>query len=75
MGDLKNHFGRRLTWLRKQQGLTQESLAEAANVSVDFISLMERGHRAPSFDTLERLADALGVTVADLFTFDSERKE
>jgi len=73
MGDFKNRFGCHLTWLRKRQGLTQEGLAEAADVSVDFISLIERGQRAPSFDTLERLADALGTTVADLFTFDSER--
>ncbi|MBL7065257.1 MAG: helix-turn-helix transcriptional regulator [Anaerolineae bacterium] len=73
MGDLKICFGCRLAWLRKQRSLTQEGLAEAANVSVDFISLMERGRRAPSFDTLERLADTLGVTVTDLFTFDSER--
>nr|HID14285.1 XRE family transcriptional regulator [Anaerolineae bacterium] len=73
MGDLKTRFGHRLTRLRKQRGLTQEGLAEAANVSIDFISLMERGQRAPSFDTLDRLAGALGVTVADLFTFDSEQ--
>ncbi len=73
MNNLRTRFGHRLTQIRKQHGFTQEKLAEASNVSVDFISLIERGQRAPSFDTLERLADAFNLTIADLFTFDSEQ--
>ena len=72
MGNLRAQFGHRLARLRKQRKLTQEKLAEAANISVDFISLMERGQRAPSFDTLERLANALNIKVADLFDFDEK---
>ncbi len=49
--------------------MTQEQLAEAADISVDFLSLMERGVNAPSFATLERLADALGVPAKELFEF------
>lgn len=49
--------------------MTQEQLAEAADISVDFLSLVERGVNAPSFTTLERLADALGVPEKDLFEF------
>jgi transcriptional regulator with XRE-family HTH domain len=71
MTDLRTLFGKRLRILRKQRGFTQESLAEAISVSVDLISMIERGLRAPSFDTLERLATTLGVKVSDLFTFDS----
>jgi transcriptional regulator with XRE-family HTH domain len=71
--DLRAQFGRQLARLRKQRSITQEDLAEAVSLSVDLISLMERGQRAPSFDTLERLASALEVTLADLFTFDCER--
>ncbi len=41
--------------------MTQEELAEAVGVSTDFISLIERGQRAPSFENLERLAGALRV--------------
>jgi transcriptional regulator with XRE-family HTH domain len=73
MDNLRTRFGHRLTQIRKQHGFTQDKLAEATNVSVDFISLIEMGQRAPSFDTLERLADALDLIIADLFTFDSKQ--
>jgi transcriptional regulator with XRE-family HTH domain len=49
--------------------MTQEQFAEAAEVSVDFLSLIERGINAPSFDTLERFARVLKVRVAELFEF------
>ncbi|MFQ6094469.1 MAG: helix-turn-helix domain-containing protein [bacterium] len=49
MSDLKINFGRRIRVLRKRIGMTQEQLAEAADISVDFLSLVERGVNAPSF--------------------------
>ncbi len=49
--------------------MTQEQFAEAASVSVDFLSLVERGINSPSFKTLERFARALKVRVAELFNF------
>jgi transcriptional regulator with XRE-family HTH domain len=67
MSNLKIDFGRRVRVLRKRKGMTQEQLAEVADISVDFLSLMERGVNAPSFATLERLADALGIPVKELF--------
>ena len=72
MKHLKTHFGKRLRDLRKQKGMTQEQLAEEALVSVDFLSLIERGINAPSFDTLEKLARALDVPVKHFFEFDSD---
>jgi transcriptional regulator with XRE-family HTH domain len=68
-------FGKRLVELRTQNGMTQERLAEAANISADFISLIERGIRAPSFVTLERLSKALGVPVNEFFVFNSKPDE
>jgi transcriptional regulator with XRE-family HTH domain len=61
----------RLRNIRTQRGMTQERFAEVLNISVDFLSLMERGISAPSFETLERIAKSLRITVGDLFTFDS----
>lgn len=52
--------------------MTQEQFAEALNISVDFLSLMERGRNAPSFETLDRMAKRLRVPMAYLFTFDSK---
>jgi transcriptional regulator with XRE-family HTH domain len=54
--------------LRIGGGLTQKQLAERAGISVDFLSLIERGKNSPSFDNLDDLADALGVSVAELFS-------
>lgn len=47
--------------------LTQEKLAFAAGISVDFLSLIERGINSPSFDTIEKISSALKVEVKDLF--------
>lgn len=55
--------------MRRTRQLTQAQLAEAANLSVDFISLIERGRNAPSFDTIERLAEALDTPICQLFWF------
>jgi transcriptional regulator with XRE-family HTH domain len=53
--------------------MTQEQFAEALNISVDFLSLIERGRNAPSFETLDRIAKRLRVSVSELFTFDANR--
>jgi transcriptional regulator with XRE-family HTH domain len=50
--------------------MTQERFAELLNISVDFLSLVERGVSAPSFETLERLSKRLKIPVAELFSFD-----
>lgn len=68
--DLRAKFGRRLRYLRQKKNMTQEQLAEAAKISVDFLSLVERGKNAPSFETLERLAKALDISVHALFDFE-----
>ena len=67
---LREKFGNHVRLLRGERGLTQEQLAERAGISVDFLSLIERGKNSPSFDNLEDLAQALEVTVAQLFSFE-----
>lgn len=71
MSDLKHRFGVRLRQIRRSKDLTQETIAEATGLSVNFISLLENGDAAPSFDTIEKIAEALKVTVTELFTFDT----
>jgi transcriptional regulator with XRE-family HTH domain len=66
---LRAQFGRRLRYMRRLRDLTQDQLAEAAGLSVDQISNIERGVNAPSFASLERLAAALDVSVENLFDF------
>jgi len=57
----------RLREVRLSRGLTQEKLAEKLDVSLNFLNLIERGQRAPSFDTLERIARVLRIPVAEFF--------
>jgi transcriptional regulator with XRE-family HTH domain len=62
-------LGKRISEIRKSNGLTQEDLAEKAGYSVEFISLVERGLNAPSVAGLAKIAKALKVEVKDLFDF------
>jgi len=68
--NLRERFGKRLVEIRHLRKITQAQLAEKVGVSVEFISLIERGINSPSFDTLEKLAEAMGVQVYELFMFE-----
>jgi transcriptional regulator with XRE-family HTH domain len=67
---LRQKFGQHLREVRLQRRMTQERFAEMLDISVDFLSLIERGRNAPSFETLEQIAKRLRMSVAELFTFD-----
>jgi transcriptional regulator with XRE-family HTH domain len=70
---LRKKFGQHLRQIRLDRRMTQERFAEALDISVDFLSLIERGRNAPSFETLDKIAKRLRMSVADLFTFDHDR--
>jgi len=70
MGQLRQQFAQRLKTLRRQKGMTQEDLAQASGLSVNFIRAVEQGINAPSFESLEAIAGALGVEVRELFDFE-----
>ena len=59
--------GRVLTHLREGQGLSRAELARRVGTSTSQISAVESGERSPTLDSLERLARALKVPLADLF--------
>lgn len=69
MDDLKEKFGKRLRFIRRQKDLTQEQLAELVGLSVEFVSNMERGINSPSFNTLEKLEKVLNTPIREMFTF------
>jgi transcriptional regulator with XRE-family HTH domain len=71
MLSLRKAFGNRLRSIRYERKLTQEQLAEHVGISVDFLSLIERGINAPSFETIERMAKRLRVPVKALFDFET----
>ncbi len=59
-------FGRRLKELRTQKKLTQEDIAYKAEVTVYYISKIERGLANPSLETLVKIASALNTNLSDL---------
>jgi transcriptional regulator with XRE-family HTH domain len=61
-------LGETLRSKRKVAGLSQERLAEKADVSAVFISRIERGIESPSVDNLVKIAVALGVRLRDFFS-------
>jgi transcriptional regulator with XRE-family HTH domain len=61
-------FGRRLRELRQSRNLTQEALAEAADLSGNYISDLELGLKVPSLTIIVRLSQALDAAPADLLT-------
>ncbi len=59
-------FGQRLRETRIRAGLSQSDLEEISGIPKARLSRYENGHVAPSIQTLERLAKALGVSEASL---------
>jgi transcriptional regulator with XRE-family HTH domain len=60
---MSESFGDRLRRVREEKRLSQADLAERTGFQPSAISHFESGRRAPSFDNLKRLADALSVTI------------
>jgi len=59
-------FGTRLRRLREHAGLTQRALAALIGISGAGVARLEADHVNPSWQTAQRLADALGVSTEDL---------
>jgi len=64
----KRRFHLRTSELRQSRDLTQEALAEAADLSGNYISDLELGLMVPSLAIIVRLSQALDVASADLLT-------
>ena len=61
-------IGSKLKELRVLKGLTQEELADRAELSKGFISQLERDLTSPSIATLIDILQCLGTTIGDFFT-------
>ena len=59
-------LGNRIRQLRKERDLTQEELAELADLHPTYIGGIERGERNPSISCLLRISDGLGLELKDL---------
>jgi transcriptional regulator with XRE-family HTH domain len=68
--NLREQIGQRIKALREQRGWSQRELGERANMTHSFLSRLERGQTGIEIETLQNLAHALGVGLADLFADD-----
>ncbi|MEQ6341654.1 MAG: helix-turn-helix domain-containing protein [Gammaproteobacteria bacterium] len=64
---LQKYFGERVRELRKQKGLSQESLALTCGLDRTYIGGVERGERNISLLNIHKIATALGVPAKELF--------
>ena len=67
-------IGEKIKNLRTILGLTQEELAERAELTKGFISQLERGLTSPSISSLEDVLEALGTNISDFFKEEKEEK-
>lgn len=68
-------FSKNLKFLREKNKLSQNKLAELANVNQTTIARWESGEISPSLDNILDVADALNISVANLTGIDLEKKE
>lgn len=69
------NLGNRVKEARLRQNITQDKLSELSNISVRHISKIERGTMNPSYDVLQRLANALGISAGYFFLSSEEVNE
>jgi transcriptional regulator with XRE-family HTH domain len=65
--DIRERFGDAIRRRREELGLTQEELADKAKIHRTYLSDVERGTRNLSLINIERLAEAMSITLAGLF--------
>lgn len=68
-------FGRKVRTLRQEQGLSQEELAHKAGLHYTYIGSVERGEANLTLRNIEKIANALGVKLPELFSFATTREK
>src|SRR5882724_7393022 len=64
---IEQTLGNSLRFLREQQGISLRALAERTDFSASFLSQIENGQCSPSISSMEKIANALGVTLGQFF--------
>lgn len=65
----------KIRFLRKERGMSQEELAEKAEINISYLSRLENGHNEPSVEVFKRLVDAFGVSADYLLNEEEENYE
>lgn len=75
MADERKMIGKQIKTLRQTRGMSQEELSEKVSINSKYLSAIERGKANPTLHTFTRLAEALSVSLPDLFDYEMEPKE
>jgi transcriptional regulator with XRE-family HTH domain len=69
MALVEQRLGQNVALYRRLAGLTQVKLAKKLRVAPETINRLERGKAMPTIATIQKVADALGVELSELFRF------
>ena len=68
MGKIREILAQNMKAYRQKLGITQPELAELANISTNFVGMIEQKRKFPAPDMLDRIATALKIETHELFT-------
>jgi transcriptional regulator with XRE-family HTH domain len=69
------NLGKAIQTCRIKRGLSQEKLAELANCSISYLSMLENSKRDPTLSTVENIAAGLNIPIEILFFLGAEKGE
>lgn len=64
--NIQQALGEKIRLLRSKRGLSQQKLAELADMSYKFLGEIERAQQNPTIQTLQKIADGLEVSLSEL---------
>ncbi|QVJ81397.1 Helix-turn-helix [Prevotella sp. khp1] len=67
--NVNKDFGKRVAELRKKAGYSQEQFAFKCGVDRTYVGVVERGEKSPTLNTIDKIANALGISKSELFNF------
>ena len=63
---ISERFGQVIKAVRERQGISQEKLAELAEIDRTYVSMIERGKRQPTLEVASRVAGALSMRLSEI---------
>ncbi len=70
--DIRVKVGERLRFLRKKQDLSQAQLAVKCELDKSYLASIEQGRRNVSIVNIEKISQALGITISDFCKWEAE---
>jgi ribosome-binding protein aMBF1 (putative translation factor) len=71
---ISERFGQAVKAVREAQGISQEKLAELAEIDRTYVSMIERGKRHPTLEVASRIAIALSLRLSEIIRQAEDRK-